>query len=55
MEIIEYIRQGLTSQQLADKMNVSFYTVETHRRNIHLKLAVKSTVELIRFMDEHGQ
>lgn len=51
IEIIGYIRQGLTSQQIADTMNVSFYTVETHRRNIHVKLGVKSTAELIRFMD----
>lgn len=54
IEIITSIRQGLTSQQIADKMNVSFYTVETHRRNIHVKLGVKSTAELIRFMDENA-
>ncbi len=52
VEIIAYIRQGMTSQQIADKMNVSFYTVETHRRNIHVKLGVKNTVELIRFMEQ---
>lgn len=54
IEIIASVRQGLTSQQIADKMNVSFYTVETHRRNIHVKLGVKSTAELIRFMDENA-
>ena len=53
IEIIGYVRQGLTSQQIADTMNVSFYTVETHRRNIHVKLEVKSTIELIRFMEEN--
>lgn len=55
LEVIKYIREGLTSQQIADKMNVSFYTIETHRRNIHLKLDVKSTAELIRFMEENEQ
>lgn len=55
LEVIKYIREGLTSQQIADKMNVSFYTIETHRRNIHVKLDVKSTAELIRFMEENEQ
>jgi DNA-binding NarL/FixJ family response regulator len=53
IETIDYVRKGLTSQQIADTMNVSFYTIETHRRNIHLKLNVKSTTELIRFMEEN--
>lgn len=53
LEVIGHIRQGLTNQQIADTMSVSYYTVETHRRNIHFKLDVKSTAELIRFMEEN--
>lgn len=53
VEVIGHIRQGLTTQQIADVMNVSFYTAATHRRNIHLKLDVKSTPDLLRFMDEN--
>lgn len=53
IEVIEHIREGLTNQQIADVMYVSYYTVETHRRNIHFKLGIKSTAELIRFMDEN--
>lgn len=52
-EVIAHIRQGLTNQRIADLMNVSFYTVETHRRNIYLKLGVNSTADLIRFVDEN--
>lgn len=51
IEIIACIRQGMTSQQIAELMFVSFYTIETHRRNIHVKLGVKNTVELIRLME----
>ncbi|WP_381523724.1 response regulator [Spirosoma soli] len=53
LEVINYVRQGLTNQQIADAMHVSFYTVETHRKNIYFKLGVKSTAELLRFMDEN--
>ena len=53
-EVIAHIRQGLTNQKIADLMNVSFYTIETHRRNIYLKLGVSSTADLIRFVDENG-
>lgn len=49
-EVIGHIREGLTNQQIAELMCVSFYTVETHRRNIYFKLGVKSATELIRFM-----
>ncbi|GAB3702396.1 response regulator transcription factor [Spirosoma flavus] len=52
IEIINYIRQGMSSQQIADTMHVSFYTVETHRRNIHVKLGVKNAVELIRLIEQ---
>lgn len=53
-EVIAYIRQGWTNQKIADLMNVSFYTIETHRRNVYLKLGVNSTADLIRFVDENG-
>ncbi|AQG78483.1 response regulator [Spirosoma montaniterrae] len=54
VEVIGLIRQGLTNPQIADRMNVSFYTIETHRRNVYLKLDVNSTADLIRFMEENG-
>ncbi|MGB5509226.1 response regulator transcription factor, partial [Robiginitalea sp.] len=33
-EIIELIAEGLTSEQIAEKIFVSIHTVNTHRRNI---------------------
>jgi DNA-binding NarL/FixJ family response regulator len=53
IEVMRYIRQGLSTQQIADTVHVSMYTIETHRRNIHFKLKVKSVAELIRFMDSN--
>ncbi|MCY7349979.1 MAG: response regulator transcription factor [Cytophagaceae bacterium] len=54
VEVIRQVRQGLSSQQIADLLCVSFYTVETHRRNIHLKLGITNSQELVRFAFENG-
>jgi DNA-binding CsgD family transcriptional regulator len=46
---VEYIAQGLTAAQVADKMCLSVHTINTHRKNIYKKLKVNSTTELVRF------
>lgn len=47
-EIVIEIGQGLSSEQIAEKLFLSYYTVETHKKNIYLKLNVKTTAELIK-------
>lgn len=41
-EILQYIVDGLTKQQIADKVFLSFHTVNTHIKNIYNKLHVHS-------------
>ena len=41
-EILQYIVDGLTKQQIADKLFLSFHTVNTHIKNIYNKLHVHS-------------
>ena len=41
-EILQHIVEGLTKQQIADKLFLSFHTVNTHIKNIYLKLHVNS-------------
>jgi len=48
-EIIKQIAEELSNQQIADKLNISLRTVETHRRNIMQKLNVKNAVSLVRY------
>lgn len=48
-QILNLVANGLTSQEIADKLNISNRTVESHRYNIMQKLSVKNTAELIRF------
>lgn len=52
-EIIKLVILGLTSNEIAEKLNISYYTVTTHRRNINKKLNIKSPQDLIRLAVEH--
>jgi len=45
-EIIRCVAQGLSNKEIADKLNISFNTVTTHRRNIASKLQIHSTAAL---------
>jgi DNA-binding NarL/FixJ family response regulator len=52
-EILALIAEGYTNPQIAEKLFVSPFTVDTHRRNLLTKLDVKNTATLIRFAVEH--
>jgi DNA-binding NarL/FixJ family response regulator len=48
IEIVKLIAEGLTSQQMADKLFISPRTVETHRANLMKKLSVRNAIELVK-------
>jgi DNA-binding NarL/FixJ family response regulator len=54
VEILKMIREENTNQQIADKLFLSIYTVETHRKNIMQKLNLKSPVSLHKFISENN-
>jgi DNA-binding NarL/FixJ family response regulator len=54
LEIIRLIKEGMSSAQIAESIYLSVYTVETHRRNINLKLNIKNPAELVRKAIEMG-
>jgi len=47
-EILQLIADGLTSNQIAERLFLSPVTVETHRRNLLTKFKVKNMIELVR-------
>lgn len=51
-EILLYLKQTFTNQQIAEKLHLSIYTVETHRKNIMQKLKLNSPAALVKFMIE---
>lgn len=52
-EILTLIASGLTSQEMADQLFVSFLTIETHRRNLLTKFGVHNTAMLVRLAAEY--
>lgn len=52
MNLFLLICKGHTNQQIAEKLNVSIHTVETHRSNIKNKLSIKTDVDYIKIAIE---
>lgn len=48
-EILKLYAGGYSNQEIADKLNISIRTVETHKNNIMQKFQFKSTVEMVKF------
>ncbi len=53
-EVFMLLAQGLTNQQIAEKLVISPSTVQTHRAHIMEKLGLKTTADLIRYAIRHG-
>ncbi len=53
LEILRHVAQELGNQQIAESLFISPRTVETHKRNLILKLKVKNVVGLARYYFEH--
>ncbi len=52
-EILKYLSDGFTSKEIAENLNISVRTVETHRYNIMNKLELENASQLIRFAVLH--
>ena len=47
LEILEFISQGFTNQQIADRLYLSLYTIKAHARNIYGKLDVGNRTQAV--------
>ncbi|MDX5326796.1 MAG: response regulator transcription factor [Bacteroidota bacterium] len=54
VEVLSLVGQGLTMNEIADRLCLSAFTIETHKKNILLKLGLKNTAALIRYAVERG-
>ncbi len=52
--ILLQLAQGKSNKEVALALDISVYTVETHRKNIKRKLGISSTAGLTRYAMEHG-
>lgn len=49
LEVFQLISKGYGTRQMADALNVSIKTIESHREHIREKLNLKSTFELVQY------
>lgn len=53
LQILAMIIEEKTTQEIAESLFISFGTVETHRRNIMIKLGAKNTAGMVRVAIEY--
>ena len=51
IQIINFIKEGLSSKEIAEQLNISLKTVEVHRHNILKKLKLKNSASLVNFIN----
>jgi DNA-binding CsgD family transcriptional regulator len=49
-QVIRLMANGLTSKEIAENLNLAFYTIENHKRNLRAKTNTKSAAELINYL-----
>lgn len=53
LEIVNMLKEGLTSKDIAERLFISNRTVEVHRYNIFRKLGITNIVSLIKLVNEN--
>ena len=53
-QVLQLIIDEFTTGEIAEKLGISFGTVETHRRNLLIKLGARNTAGLVRIGLEYG-
>jgi DNA-binding NarL/FixJ family response regulator len=54
LEVVKLIAEAFTNRQIAEILNVSEKTVESHRSNLLAKLGMRDRVELVRYAIRRG-
>ncbi len=53
-EVLALIADGCTNTQIAEKLFISPLTVDSHRKNLLAKFAVKNTAAMVKLAFDHG-
>lgn len=49
LEVMQLVKEGLTTKEIATRLNISFYTAETHRKNIKVKIGIEGEAAFVKF------
>ena len=52
--VLSLLVQGMSNKEMARELDISVRTIETHRRNIKVKLEISTTPGLVRYALDHG-
>ncbi len=52
-EILRFIKKGLSTKAISEKLNLSIHTINTHRKNICHKLGITSPNALVKWVFEN--
>jgi len=53
-EVLQLVAEGISAKEVAVRLNMSVKTVETHRRNMMVKLNMRSIAELTKYAVREG-
>jgi two-component system invasion response regulator UvrY len=53
-QVMEMLSRGLTNREIAEQLQISIKTVDTHRGHVLKKLGLRNNSELTRFAVKHG-
>ena len=53
-EILELIAEGLTNVEIADRLFLGSTTIDTHRKNLLLKIGAKNSAAMVKLAIEHN-
>jgi len=53
-EVLRYVAQGYTNKEIAEQLDISVKTIETHKANFMEKLGLRSRAEVVRYALQQG-
>ena len=53
-QVMEMLARGMTNREIAEHLDISIKTVDTHRGHVLKKLGLRNNSELTRFAVKHG-
>lgn len=54
IEILRFMKKGLSSKEIAKNLQLSSHTIDTHRRNMLKKSRARNSVELVLYGVKSG-
>ena len=52
--VLKLLAEGFTNQEIAEKLFISPLTVDSHRKNLIVKLQARNTASLIKIASDKG-